>query len=81
MEYLSLYDYLNKAAGAELGKRVATEATKRSIPVASREIDNPKYTGKVMMYPKAFLDDYFGNSKTTKPEPPRSNPEVDDLPF
>ena len=27
-----------------------------------REISNPKYTGKVMLYPKAFLDLYFKNN-------------------
>ena len=81
MEMLSLYDYLKKAAGPELGKEVAKEATRRSVPFSSKEIDNPNYTGKILMYPKDFLDDYFGNSKTAKPEPPRSEPEIDDLPF
>ena len=59
MEYLSLYDYLGKPAGEQLGKEVATEAKKHGIKLQSREVSNPKYTGIVYLYPKNFLDFYF----------------------
>ena len=59
MEYLSLYDYLGHAAGKELGKEVATAATEAGIRLEKREIDTPKYTGIVYLYPKNFLDFYF----------------------
>jgi hypothetical protein len=59
MEYLSLYDYLGHAAGKELGKEVATAAMEAGIRLETREIDNPKYTGIVYLYPKNFLDFYF----------------------
>jgi len=59
MEYLSLYDYLGHAAGKELGKEVATAAMEAGIKLETREIDNPKYTGIVYLYPKNFLDFYF----------------------
>ena len=59
MEYLSLYDYLGHAAGLELGKEVATAAIEAGIRLETREIDNPKYTGIVCLYPKNFLDFYF----------------------
>ena len=36
MEYLSLYDYLGKAAGEQLGKEVAIEAKKHGIPIQTR---------------------------------------------
>ena len=59
MEYLSLYDYLGHAAGKELGKEVATAAMEAGIKLETREIDNPKYTGIVYLYPKNFLDFQF----------------------
>ena len=46
MEYLSLFDYLGKPAGGDLGKEVATAAIKAGIKMQTREISNPKYTGK-----------------------------------
>ena len=59
MEYLSLYDYLGKAAGEKLGKEVKQEADKQEILTQTREISNPKYTGTVLLYPKDFLEFYF----------------------
>ena len=59
MEYLSLYDYLGKAAGEKLGFEVKQEADKQEILTQTREISNPKYTGTVHLYPKDFLEFYF----------------------
>jgi hypothetical protein len=60
-EYMmSLYDYLGKAAGKELGKEVHRVAHNTKTPMAIKEVSNPKYTGKILMYPKYFLDEYFG---------------------
>jgi len=59
MEYLSLYDYLGKPAGKELGGQVAQAAYEGGIKPQNREISNPKYTGIVHLYPKDFLDFYF----------------------
>ena len=56
---MSLYDYLGHAAGPELGKQVAYAAAQARVKSEMREVANPKYTGKVMLYPKAFLDLYF----------------------
>ena len=69
MEMLSLYDYLGKPAGKELGANVYTNAANKKVPCEIREISNPKYKGKVMLYPKWFLDEYFQVS------------QVDNLPF
>ena len=66
---MSLYDYLGKAAGADLGKLVNLEAQNKKIPIQMREVSTPKYKGKVMLYPKTFLDEYFNTDQT------------DDLPF
>jgi hypothetical protein len=62
-EMLSLYDYLGKAAGKELGAAVNNFAKANKIPVAIKEVSNPKYKGKIMMYPKSFLEVYFSNTK------------------
>lgn len=70
---LSLYDYLGKPAGKELGGDVFKSASSKNVPYSLREISNIKYKGKVMLYPKWFLDEYF--NKTTQ------NYETDDLPF
>lgn len=56
---MSLFDYLGQPAGQKLGKAVAQAATAQNIRIESREVSNKKYTGKVMMYPKSFLDSYF----------------------
>ena len=60
MEMISLYDYLGRAAGPDLGKQVATAAAKTGVKHEIREVSNSKYTGPIMLYPKSFLDEYFG---------------------
>ena len=57
---LSLYDYLGRAAGIKLGREVNENAQRRSIPINTRQVSNPKYEGVVSLYPKWFLDEYFG---------------------
>jgi hypothetical protein len=86
MEYLSLYDYLKKPAGGELGREVAQAASRAGIKLQTREVDNPKYTGIVYLYPKDFLDFHFrepeSNFLTDKlPGELNYNIEDDDLPF
>ena len=85
MIYLSLYEYLGKAAGNELGKEVASAAYKAGIKMQEREISNPKFTGKVLLYPKDFLDFYFREPESIHQEdlPGTLNRVIDedDLPF
>ena len=57
--YLSLYDYLGKAAGQELGAEVNKKAKTQGVEMMTRDISNHVYTGKVQMYPVKFLDEYF----------------------
>jgi hypothetical protein len=59
VEYLSLYEFLGHKAGGELGKVVYEYAKKIGVKVESQQVTNPVYTGKVLMYPKPFLEDYF----------------------
>lgn len=60
---LSLYDYLGRAAGVELGREVmnAARAYPKFIKIELREVSNPAYTGKVMLYPQWFLEEYFSS--------------------
>jgi hypothetical protein len=84
MEYLSLYDYLGRAAGEKLGKEVAAAASKDSIKLQTREVSNPKYTGTILLYPKDFLELYFLKETTSYLEdlPGQIKCDIDDdLPF
>jgi hypothetical protein len=82
MEYLSLFDYLGKPAGGDLGKEVATAAIKAGIKMQTREISNPKYTGIVNMYPKDFLEFYFRKPDSIPMEDTQWEVlDDDDLPF
>lgn len=62
-EMMSLYDFLGRAAGGELGKQVAEAAAKAKVGFELKEVSNPKYKGSVMMYPKSFLTEYFNNQQ------------------
>ena len=76
IKYLSLYDFLGKPAGIELGRKVAIAASKIKLKLETREVSNPKYTGKVLLYPKDFLEAFF---QTPHPD---DVPTIDnDLPF
>ena len=55
----SLFDYLGKAAGVALGTAVYQAARRARSPIAIREVSTRKYTGKIVLYTKEFLDDYF----------------------
>ena len=60
MEMISLYDYLGRAAGSDLGKQVAIAASKAGIKSEIREVSHVGYKGPIMLYPSDFLDNFFG---------------------
>jgi hypothetical protein len=60
MEMISLYDYLGRAAGPDLGKTVATAAAKAGIKSEIREVNHRGWNGPIMLYPRDFLDNFFG---------------------
>ena len=78
MNILSLYEYLGYAAGEKLGKEVAEAAAKTQVKFEMREISNPKYTGKVMLYPEGFLKEYF---QAKQDDVISTWDDDDDLPF
>ena len=59
MEMISLYDYLGRAAGPDLGKEVANAAAKAGVKHSIREVNHRGYNGPIMLYPRSFLDLYF----------------------
>ena len=59
MDMISLYDYLGRAAGPDLGKEVASAAAKAGVKHSIRELNHKGWNGPVQLYPKAFLDLYF----------------------
>ena len=59
MRMMSLYDYLGRAAGPELGQQVAQAAAKKKVKFDTRFVEQGGYKGDVMLYPKWFLDEYF----------------------
>jgi hypothetical protein len=86
IEYLSLYDFLGKPAGGELGREVAQAASKAGVKLETREVSTPNYTGIVYLYPKDFLEFYFREPEPnfwtdTLPGELNYNIEDDDLPF
>ena len=60
MEMMSLYDYLGRPAGSELGKQVATAAAANYVKFETRHVSTKTYTGKIILYPKNFLNNFFG---------------------
>jgi hypothetical protein len=56
---MSLYDYLGKAAGPVLGKKVYAYAKLRNQKKSTRDIENPVFTGQVFLYEKEFIEEYF----------------------
>lgn len=62
-EMLSLYDYLGKPAGADLGKQVAQFAVASRAKMDKRQVSTPYYSGDVILYERQFLDYYFGFPK------------------
>ena len=60
MNMMSLFDYLGRPAGSELGQRVAAAAARNKVKYETRHVSTRTYTGDVMLYPKNFLDQFFG---------------------
>jgi hypothetical protein len=63
-KFLSLYDYLGKPAGKELGLKVSNDARAIGIPSRVKQVSNPKYTGEILMYPENWLIGYFSTGQS-----------------
>jgi hypothetical protein len=56
---MSLFEYLGKPAGTDLGKKVYVAARAKNVSHSQREVSTRTYTGMVMVYPESFLSEYF----------------------
>ena len=59
IRFVSLMEHLRKVAGKELGAQIYEAAKKIGVPIRTREVSTPNYTGIVMLYPQSFLEMYF----------------------
>ena len=62
-EMVSLFDFLGHAAGVNLGAAVYSTARRTKEKVDIRMVETKTYKGKVMLYRKAFLNDYFKSQR------------------
>lgn len=60
-QMMSLYEYLGRAAGGQLGSEVFRAAKANKVPFDQQMVSTRTYTGKVMLYPQTFLKEYFGD--------------------
>jgi len=60
-QLISLYDYLGRAAGQELGWSVAKYARSVQTQVGTRLVQNSKYSGEINLYTREFIEQYFNH--------------------
>tara|TARA_R110000822_G_scaffold298443_1_gene421151 strand:+ start:581 stop:829 length:249 start_codon:yes stop_codon:yes gene_type:complete len=77
-DYLSLYDYLGRAAGPSTGESVKKYADENGVPFSTKQINNGGYKGTILTYPKSFLELYFREPDI---EPTLGDIQDNDLPF
>jgi hypothetical protein len=59
-ELISLYDYLGKAAGKELGGKVYQFANIMGAKTDTKTVSHSPYQqGRIMVYERHFLDQFF----------------------
>tara|TARA_Y100000004_G_C8755243_1_gene344161 strand:- start:20 stop:232 length:213 start_codon:yes stop_codon:yes gene_type:complete len=60
----SLFDYLGKPAGPQLGNEVYEAAKEKGLTgkIEERHVETRYYEGKVLLYPKWFLVEYFSKN-------------------
>ena len=65
---ISLYDYQEKPDTNGTGLKVNAYAQLKKHPYKQRDLELPNYTGKVFIYTKEFLDEFFEIQKIFKDE-------------
>jgi len=82
-EMISIFDYFcGKTPARGVGTLVFNRAKQTGAKMDSKEINNAKWTGKIMLYERGFLDVYFNSQKSTITEPVTiEEVEDEDLPF
>jgi|TARA_R110000824_G_scaffold113142_1_gene262727 hypothetical protein len=65
---MSLYDYQGHPDQNGTGLKVNAYAQLKKHPYKQRDLELPNYTGKVFIYTKEFLDEFFEIQKIFKDE-------------
>lgn len=65
--YVSLFTYLGKKAGPDLGKKVYAASVEQRQPSITEPIKSKTYTGTVRLYKRDFLDSYFKSTQGFTP--------------
>jgi hypothetical protein len=58
-KFISLYDYVGHKDNEGYGKVLYDYAVSQGVKPKIREISNPMYKGKVMLYPKSTIENFF----------------------
>jgi hypothetical protein len=58
-QMMSLFEFLGRAAGSDLGKQVADAAVASNAPIGEQHVDTKTYVGPVKLYPYTFLREFF----------------------
>ena len=67
IETQSLFDYLGRPAGSDLGQKVHESAVAKGVFIGKKDVEISLVpSGYVCTYPISFLDEYF-NKKPSKP--------------
>lgn len=79
-EMISVFEYLGKRTpAAGVGAKIYDYAKSVGAKTDVAEIDTTSYKGKIMLYERGFLDEYYNKPET--PVTPQLVEEDDDLPF
>jgi len=65
--FISLYDYQKRTDYDKVGKQLFKYAKYRDVKTQTRNIENPKYQGIVMLYPRNIIEDFFKELKADLP--------------
>jgi hypothetical protein len=58
-EFISLYDFVGHKDEKGIGKNLYNFAVNCGVKPLSRQVENPKYKGKVMLYPRSVIKSFF----------------------
>jgi hypothetical protein len=58
-QFISLYDFQGHKDNEGHGKALYNYAISQGVKPQTRNIENPKYQGKVMLYPKSTIENFF----------------------
>jgi hypothetical protein len=65
-EFISLYDYVGHKDEKGIGENLYNFAISCGVKPLSRQVENPKYKGKVMTYPRSVIKSFFELSSLNK---------------